>query len=349
MGKESRNNYAPKILDDWYVACESSALKKGPVSLTIFDQPFVVFRGENGEVGALLDRCPHRNVPLSLGRVQGNHLECGYHGWQFDTAGSCKVIPGLCGEATNKRVEAFPVREQDGFVWIYPTESSTPPSRQPFRFPFLDDARYTTVRHTIDLPGTLHSTAENALDVPHTAFLHKGLFRTDGKRNEIRVVVKRWDDRAEAEYIGEPRPEGVLGKMISPSGGTVTHFDRFILPCVAQVEYKLGEENHVMATTALTPLSEYNTRMFAAVTFRTRLPGTVAGRVLKPLALRILNQDARMLGHQTKRVHSFGGEQYSSTEIDLLGPSILKLMRQAEQGKRAQGTEPTVRELKMLV
>ena len=36
-------------------------------------------------------------------------------------------------------------------------------------------------------------------------------------------------DRVEAEYLGEPRPEGLAARILSPSGGTVVHFDRFFL------------------------------------------------------------------------------------------------------------------------
>jgi phenylpropionate dioxygenase-like ring-hydroxylating dioxygenase large terminal subunit len=60
--------------------------------------PLVLFRSQ-GRAAALLDRCPHRNVPLSLGRVLADgRLECAYHGWQFDYEGVCRKIPGLANE-----------------------------------------------------------------------------------------------------------------------------------------------------------------------------------------------------------------------------------------------------------
>ncbi|MFD2274449.1 Rieske 2Fe-2S domain-containing protein [Undibacterium arcticum] len=40
------------------------------------------------------DRCPHRFIPLHLGTIRGDRIECGYHGLQFDCSGSCvKKIP----------------------------------------------------------------------------------------------------------------------------------------------------------------------------------------------------------------------------------------------------------------
>ncbi|MEM9069400.1 MAG: aromatic ring-hydroxylating dioxygenase subunit alpha [Myxococcota bacterium] len=346
---------AARVLDDWYVAAQSQEVGRKPIARTILGIPLVLYRGDDG-VSALLDRCPHRNVPLSLGRVEQGTLQCGYHGWRFDGSGACVEVPGLCGagnKGTGRRVDAFPTREEDGFIWVYATAGPRP-ERDPYRFPHLRDPAYTTVRQTLDVDGTLHAAAENALDVLHTHFLHRGLFRSEGERNEIEVVVRRWPDRVEAQYIGEPRPEGLIGRVLAPGGGVVEHYDRFLLPCIAQVEYRLGDDAHIIASTALTPIADLRTRMFGVVTFRLRrLPprvGGLAARVLKPLGMVILRQDAAMLAQQTRTIRHFGGEQYFSTEVDVLGPQILRLLRRAERGGRTESSEgPVEKTLRMRV
>lgn len=340
-----------RITDDWYVACRASELRKRPLGVTVLGIPLVLFRGERGEPTALLDRCPHRNVPLSLGKLTGGQLQCAYHGWRFDTAGQCRLVPGSCvqQEAKGRRVARYATREQDGYVWVYATPD-VEPAREPFRFPLMNDPRYSTVRYELEVDGSVHSTAENALDVPHTAFLHRGLFRqAELASHVIDVEVRRFHDRVEAAYIGEPRPPGVVGRVLAPGGGTVEHVDRFFLPCVAQVEYRLGSESHLYATTALTPLSDYRTKMFAAATFRLPIPHALIVPVMKPIAVAILRQDARMLHQQTAAVRRFGGEQYVSTEIDVLGPHIWRLLRQAERGERQPTAEPFVRRVQMKV
>jgi hypothetical protein len=115
----------------------------------------------------------------------------------------------------------------------------------------------------------------------------------------------------------------------------VTHFDRFLLPSIAQVEYRLGEASHVVATTAMTPLDETRTKLFSAVTFRLPVPGWLVAPVLTPLATRILRQDAWMLGLQSDNVARFGGERFAHTEVDVLGPQIQRLLRDAERGEVA--------------
>src|SRR5262245_49813153 len=104
----------------WHVACRAMQLGARPISRTVLGVPVALFRGADGRPAALLDRCPHRNVPLSLGRlVDGGRLECAYHGWQFDASGRCRVVPGLCGpdDGAERRAPSFAARERDGFVW----------------------------------------------------------------------------------------------------------------------------------------------------------------------------------------------------------------------------------------
>jgi phenylpropionate dioxygenase-like ring-hydroxylating dioxygenase large terminal subunit len=329
-----------RVLNAWYVACPAKDLVAGaadPVARTILGVPLVLFRDAAGAPGALLDRCPHRNVPLSLGRVVDGEVVCRYHGWRYDCGGHLKAIPGLPivdGENIDmpgRRCAAYPVVERDGYIWVW-MDLDRAPTHEPFDLVQTRWPKYLTVRWDSDVEGTLHSTLENILDVPHTAFLHGGLFRPEEKKNEVTAVVRRRKDAVEAQYIGEPRPEGIAGRILSPSGGVVEHFDRFFLPSVAQVEYRLGEENHVVITTMCTPVAETHTRMFTALSVKTRIPIQLVAPVVMPIAWKILAQDKFILKAQTELVDRFGTETFSSTPIDLLGPHILHLLKKAEAG-----------------
>ena len=330
-----------RLPDAWFVACSSEELRRRPLARTVQGVPLVLFRSADGRAAALLDRCPHRNVPLSAGRVDGGELQCAYHGWRFDADGRCRAIPGLCGplDARARNATAYATVEQDGFIWVY-ARPDVEPESAPYRPPHLDDPRYSTARRAFSVPATLHAVVENALDVPHTAFLHGGLFRTRRKENEIEVAVRRWADRVEAEYIGEPRPKGLAGRLLAPGGGVVRHFDRFLLPCIAQVEYRLGEVSHLLATSLLTPVTDFLTRLYAVVTFRLPLPHGLIQPFLTPVVTHIFRQDSRILAMQTKTIRRFGGEQFASTEIDVLGPSILRLLLQAQRGEQPPKDAP---------
>ncbi len=354
---ETKGRYSvARLINYWYVACRSSKLTaRKPLSIRIMDTPLAVWRTKGGVPSVVLNRCPHRNVPLAEGRVQGERLVCGYHGWAFDTDGACAQVPGLRREVADggraRRVLAYPARELDGLVWVW-MNPEVEPDAEPPRNELLSDGRYTHAYREAFAAGTLHSVIENALDVPHTGYLHKGLFRGTGKTHDIDAIVRRWSDRVEAQYVGEPRPEGIAARILAPgSTSEVTHFDRFILPSVAEVEYRIGDATHVLVRSFCTPVSDFETKLFAVVSFRLRLPGWLIKPLLEPFGRAIFAQDARMLKKQTANVRSFGGEQYQSTEIDVLGPAIWRLMRSAErgEGRPLEGEAPVVKTIPLRV
>jgi phenylpropionate dioxygenase-like ring-hydroxylating dioxygenase large terminal subunit len=322
-----------RIPHAWYVAALTAEVPaEGVLARTVHGLPLVLFRTADGRVGALEDRCPHRNVPLSLGKVRGASLECAYHGWCFDRGGACTKVPGRvdgAGDGDGLAAAAVPVREAQGLIWVWPEVGASPP-REPFTLAHLEDPAYAVDAVRLEVAASVHAVAENALDVPHTSFLHAGLFRT-GRRNRIEAIVRRGADRVEAEYVGEPAPTGLAGRVLAPGGGVVQHWDRFILPSIAQIEYRLGQA-HLLATTLLTPVSAFETVMFAVVAAKLPLLPHVALKAgLRPVLLRIFRQDAAILKAQTRNLERFGEEAYRSTELDLLGPSIQALLRRAER------------------
>ncbi len=330
----------------WYVACTSKQLRDKPVASRVLGIPLVLFRTAAGPV-ALLDRCPHRNVKLSPGKVVDDTLQCPYHGWRFGEGGRCVAVPGLVGDAESRGRDApsYPTRELHGHVWVW-AEPAVEPDHDPVSLA-APGPGFATVRAEMMFPGSVHAVAENALDVPHTAFLHGGLFRTAEKKNTITCRVTRSRDKVVAQYIGEPRPPGLIGRLLAPGGGEVEHYDRFLLPSLTQVEYRLSDKAHVLAWQALTPISDFETKMFAVLHFKIPLvPAWLLRAIVQPVAMWILRQDARILAQQTANVLEFGGERYTSTDIDLLGPHIWHLLKLAERGELSDG-EPVVRETQM--
>ena len=332
----------------WYIVASRDDIKSSPSRVLLDDVPLVVFRDAAGKCVALLDRCAHRNAPLSAGRVVEGHIQCHYHGWEFDGAGECQAVPGLVGEPSHptRCVPSFACRESQGWVWVY-SEAGARPESGPYEIPCADRAGYLTIREHLVMPGPLDAVAENALDVPHTAFVHAGLFRKNADRKAIEVVVRAIEHGVEAEFIGEERPKGLAGRLLAPQGGEVFHWDRFILPCVAQVEYRLSDRSHIVTTAALTPRSATVTDLFATVAVKAPVPHAFLRTVFKPIAMHILKQDMEILRRQTEQVESFGTEEFVSTEIDVLGLRIKKLLRDAANGRAPAPQEE--RRIKMLV
>jgi phenylpropionate dioxygenase-like ring-hydroxylating dioxygenase large terminal subunit len=90
----------------------------------IAGRPLVVWRTQANEVVALDARCAHKRFPLWDGRLLDNgHLECGYHGFAFDSSGQCVAIPAL-HDASDRILKSarqikYPVVEQQGLVWVW--------------------------------------------------------------------------------------------------------------------------------------------------------------------------------------------------------------------------------------
>jgi nitrite reductase (NADH) small subunit len=52
-----------------------------------------VFRNSEDKVFALLDRCPHKGGPLSMGLVFGESVACPLHNWSIGLADGCAKSP----------------------------------------------------------------------------------------------------------------------------------------------------------------------------------------------------------------------------------------------------------------
>jgi phenylpropionate dioxygenase-like ring-hydroxylating dioxygenase large terminal subunit len=276
-------------------------------------------------------------VPLSLGRVHADGtLECGYHGWRFDGSGRCRAVPALdtdLGHAPSPRdAEARPVRELDGVIWVWGSPD-VPPNREPYRLPELGHgSNVGEVVFQRDIDCTLHASLENALDVPHTAFLHGGLFRKSGQGPRVQAERHDLADGVEVQFLGEP---AAFGPIRLGSDTTFDHWDRFFLPSIAQIEYRIGDAVHIMNNILHLPLSPTRTRAWFVLRFRSPLPARAVGPIVRARGKKILEQDVEMLEAQNANVDRFGEERYTNTDLDLLGNAIKRLLRQAE---RADGT-----------
>jgi nitrite reductase/ring-hydroxylating ferredoxin subunit len=338
---------AADLRSDWYFICTSEELGDGVYPAQLFGMPIVLFRDAQGKASALLDRCPHRNVPLSGGKVRAGELECPYHGWRFDGSGHCRRVPGLCDEAPEadaRQAGPFACVESQGLIWVWATPDAEP-TREIHKLPQFGAPGYTCVIESFEVEATVHALAENTLDVPHTAFLHGGLFRNppeDGAaRKSVEVSIHRYGDHVEAHFHGEDRPTGLVGRLLAPGGGEVEHVDRFWLPSICEVEYRLGENSHINVRSLITPLSATHSRLTAVLCIKLPIPAWVIRPLVQPIARRIFAQDIKILKAQSESIETFGGERYVSTPIDALGPEILRLLRRAErdESREEEGQE----------
>ncbi|MEM7795800.1 MAG: aromatic ring-hydroxylating dioxygenase subunit alpha [Cyanobacteria bacterium P01_C01_bin.118] len=160
---------APINPNHWYVVAQSNELTNQPLGVVLWQQQIVLYRDSQGIVQALEDRCPHRQVRLSHGQVQGNQLECVYHGWQFNGAGACVDVPYLSAKQKlpNCRLRAYPVQEQDGFIWLFPGNAELAENVPLLGLPEWDHINYIASYTTIDTQSHFSFLIENLMDMYH--------------------------------------------------------------------------------------------------------------------------------------------------------------------------------------
>ena len=107
-------------LNAWYAAAWGHEIGRALAARTVCSKDVVLFRKADGAVAALEDACWHRLLPLSLGRLEGDQVICGYHGLRFDGAGRCTHMPAQKTINPSAGVRAFPVAEKHRLVWLWP-------------------------------------------------------------------------------------------------------------------------------------------------------------------------------------------------------------------------------------
>jgi nitrite reductase/ring-hydroxylating ferredoxin subunit len=142
----------------------------------------VLFRDQSGTVRSLEDRCPHRRVPLSLGKVINGQLRCAYHGWTFEgERGQCVNIPNLNESekiSPQLRADAFRVREHEGFIYLASRQDSAGAAEFPLTLPAaLQEAPQASGRQVLSVEAPTYLAA--LLDGPHLLLGLTGVCLTD--------------------------------------------------------------------------------------------------------------------------------------------------------------------------
>ena len=182
--KESRREKTRKVGQNgnyWYAVELSKQLKKGKSQEVIFwKSSIVIFRGEDGKVRALENRCAHRQLRLTKGVVNGNDIICQYHGWTYDGCGKCIAISHEIGttkkgKLPNIEIRSYQVEEKYGFIWIFPGDPALAAVVPLPVIPQLDQKKpWKFIPIDITINAHFSMALENVCDFNH-AFLHRDL------------------------------------------------------------------------------------------------------------------------------------------------------------------------------
>jgi phenylpropionate dioxygenase-like ring-hydroxylating dioxygenase large terminal subunit len=200
----------------WYQAGWTEELSAGEVlTRTILDTPIVFYLRADGTPAALLDQCPHRFAPLSAGRVEGDTVECGYHGLVFDHEGACVHNPH--GRITKRMcVRSFPVVARHTALWIWMGRHEPDMDAIPDLSEFDKLPETALIRGYMPTAADYRLLVDNIMDLTHADYLHPTTL--GGLMNVAVHETHEADDKIIAEWTSlSCDPPGAF-KMMIPEG-----------------------------------------------------------------------------------------------------------------------------------
>ena len=157
----------------WQVIGFAREIGNAPLARTVCGEEVVLFRTQSGKAAALADRCPHRFAPLSLGRVTGEQIQCGYHGMCFDAEGHCVRVPGQETVPRQAMVRSYPLVERYSFAWIWLGDAAL---ADPAKIPdvhWCDHPAWAVADGYHHFAANYQLVNDNLLDLSHESFVHE--------------------------------------------------------------------------------------------------------------------------------------------------------------------------------
>jgi len=185
------DNTTSALRHAWHVVATADELGTEPTRVWLLGEPWVLVRLD-GAVRAFPDRCPHRLAPLSAGRVTDDTLQCGYHGWRFDAAGTCVEIPALGKADRISKRATLPapagVVERYGLVWLAPDEPLVPIPE----FPEWEDEGFERgLCEVVATPASAAQLVDNFMDASHFPYIHAETFGAGESAKVVEAGVER--------------------------------------------------------------------------------------------------------------------------------------------------------------
>ena len=291
----------------WTPVAMASALRGDrPLAAQVAGVRLALFRGRDGRPSAVVDRCIHRGVALSLGAVEDGCLACPFHGWRYGTDGAVVHVPwNPDAKLATLRARVVPARELAGQIWIHTSFDSNPPD-EPDVDPWITGAGVRIAGMAVDWNVHWTRAMENMLDSPHLPFVHastigRGLVGLSDGRMDIEIEDQPWGFRTRMRIDGTPRP-GMLD---------------FRWPNQMNLHLSLRRRRLFLIATCV-PIDEARTRMLF-VGARDFMRAPVFDWFFNRTNLRIANQDRAIVeSSQPLRIPDARAEKSVRTDAPVL-------------------------------
>jgi len=231
------NLLAPR--NSWYPLTWSRNITRKLSRHRVLGMDLVVYRSEAGTPVTLDDACPHRLAPLSMGKLKGDAIECGYHGMTFGADGRCIRIPGQSMIPPNARVPSYPLQEKMGLIWIWPGDPSRADPALIYDLPQFGEAGWHSAEgDALRIETNYLNLADNLCDPAHVSFVHLSTLGNSASEEipvehsfgKNGVLVWRW--------IRNGPPIPLFAKYGNFAGNVDRwHYYDYRAPCIAVIDF----------------------------------------------------------------------------------------------------------------
>jgi phenylpropionate dioxygenase-like ring-hydroxylating dioxygenase large terminal subunit len=250
------------IRNQWYVLLESKQVNNRPVGVTRMGEKLVFWRDGSRRVSCLRDRCPHRSIELSKGQVVNGHIQCPFHGFEYDTSGQAVLIPANGRNAPVPkaiRAHSYPTHEAHGLIWVWwgenPPDDLAPPR-------FFDDIGEGFTYKTVHDPWRAHYSRviENQLDVVHVPFIHHNTIGRGGRTVVDGPGIEWVDDDMFFVYAYNRADDGT--PPLKPDEVPIPHPSGFRLEFIFPNLWQNRISDDVRIVAAFVPVDEGHTLLY---------------------------------------------------------------------------------------
>ena len=231
------------VLNTWYPIAWSRDVGRKLEARRIVEQNVVLYRTQAGGVVAMEDACPHRLLPLSMGKLRGDHVECGYHGMTYDCSGKCVRVPGQEIVPASALVKTYPTHENMGLVWIWMGDPSLARTDDVFDLPQYHDAGWSVAEgDALEIEANYLSLADNLCDPAHVSFVH---LSTLGNAASEDIPVQHEEHRDKLvtwRWILDAPPIPLFAKFGNFKGNVDRwHYYHYYAPSIAIIDFGSAE------------------------------------------------------------------------------------------------------------
>ena len=181
------------VRDRWYIAGFSTEISRDPIERTLLGLPVALYRKENGDPVAIYGLCPHRYFPLAKGKLKGDAIVCGYHGFTFAADGKCIDVPSQ-GTGTGFCQPTYPIVERGPLCWIWMGAADR---CDPALIPPYDDFglnkpgwRYSSANY-FHLKARYPILIDNLMDLTHLPYVHHHIGGGEAMKNPPIIEEQR--------------------------------------------------------------------------------------------------------------------------------------------------------------